>query len=64
MAEGKGYYDIFPHWHLFDELVTKRTRGAKVLLLKCHVLFSLRVKGRVLNQAVDKQPNMVLDLGT
>lgn len=48
--------------HLFDELLAERTSGSKVLLLQCHVLFGLRVKGGIFNQAVYKQPNVVLDL--
>lgn len=48
--------------HLFDELVAERTSGPKVLLLQCHVLFGLRVKGGVLNQTVDKHPHVVLHL--
>ncbi len=50
------------HWYLFNELVTERTSGPEALLLKRHVLFGLRVKGGVLNQAVDKQPYVVLHL--
>lgn len=50
------------HWHLFNEVCTERTDGSKGLLLQCHVLFGLRVKGGVLNQAIDKQPYVVLHL--
>lgn len=50
------------HWHLFNELGAERTSGPKALLLQCHVLFGLRVKGGVLNQAIDKQPQVVLHL--
>ncbi len=53
---------VFLHWHLFNELVTERTSGPKALLLQCHVFFGLRVKGGVLNQAIDKQPHVVLHL--
>lgn len=49
-------------WHLFNELVTERTSGPKGLLLQCHVLFGLRVKGGVFNQAIYKQPHVVLHL--
>lgn len=52
------------HWYLFNELVAERTSGPKALLLQCHVLFSLRVKGWVLNQAIYKQPHVVLHLKT
>lgn len=48
--------------HLFNELVAERTTGSKALLLQRHVLLGLRVKGGVLNQAVHKQPNVVLHL--
>lgn len=48
--------------HLFNKLLTERTSGSKVLLLQRHVLFGLRVKGGIFNQAVYKQPNVVLDL--
>lgn len=50
------------HQHLFNELVTQGTFGAKALLLQSHILFGLRVEGGVFNQAVDKQPHMVLHL--
>lgn len=49
-------------WHLFNELVAERTSGSKALMLQCHVLFGLRIKGGVLNQAIDKQPQVVLHL--
>lgn len=48
--------------NLFNELLAQRTTGSKVLLLQRHVLFGLRVKGGIFNQAVYKQPNVVLDL--
>lgn len=48
--------------NLFIELVSEGTSGAKALLLQCHILFRLRVKGGVLDQAVDKQPHVVLHL--
>ena len=38
------------------------TSRPKALLLQSHVLFGLRVKGGVLNQAVDKEPHVVLHL--
>jgi len=50
------------HRHLLDELVTERTSGPKALLLQRHVLFGLRVEGRVLDQAIDKQTQVVLHL--
>lgn len=50
------------HQHLFNELLTQGTLGAKALLLQSHILFGLRVEGGVFNQTVDKQPHMVLHL--
>lgn len=50
------------HWHLFNELVSEGTSRPKTLVLQRHVLFGLRVKGGVLNQAVDKQPHVVFHL--
>lgn len=52
----------FFHQHLFNELVTEWTSGSKALLLQRHVLFGLRVKGGVFNQAIYKQPHVVLHL--
>lgn len=49
--------------YLFDELVAEGTSGAEALLLQRHVLFGLRVERGVLDQAVDKQPHVVLHLG-
>lgn len=48
--------------HLFNELFAERTTGPKALLLQCHVLLGLRVKGGILNKAVHKQPDVVLHL--
>lgn len=48
--------------YLFNELLAERARGAKVLVLQSHVLFGLRVKRGVLDQAVDKQPHVVFHL--
>lgn len=48
--------------HLLNELIAERTVGSKALLLQRHVLFGLRVKGGIFNQAVYKQPNVVLHL--
>ena len=49
---------------LLDELITEGTGGTKALLLQSHVLFGLRVKARVLNQTVHKQPDVVLHLSS
>lgn len=48
--------------YLFDELLRERTGGAKGLDLEGHGLLGLRVKGRVLNEAVDKHPQVALDV--
>lgn len=50
------------HQHLFNELVAEGTSGAEALLLQSHVLFGLGIKGGVFDQAVDKQPHVVLHL--
>lgn len=47
---------------LFDELLAECTGGAEALLLQRHVLLGLRVKAGVLDQAVHKQPHVVLHL--
>lgn len=49
--------------YLFDKLVTEGAGGTEALLLQGHVLLGLGVEGRVLNQAVDKNPHVVLHLG-
>jgi hypothetical protein len=48
--------------NLIDEGVTEWALGAKGLHLCCHVLFSLRIERRVLNQAIDKHPNVAFNL--
>lgn len=48
--------------HLFNKLVTERTSGPKAFLLQCHILFGLRVKGGILNQAIYKKPHVVFHL--
>lgn len=53
---------MFSLSHLFNELLAERATGSKVLVLQCHVLFGLGVKGGIFNQAVYKEPNVVLDL--
>lgn len=54
---------LFPFfWHLFNKLVTERTSGPKAFLLQRHILFSLRVKGGILNQAIYKKPHVVFHL--
>lgn len=53
---------LFLNRHLFDELVAERTSGPEALLLQRHVLFGLRVKRGVFNQAVYKHPHVVLHL--
>ena len=50
--------------YLFEELVAKGAGGTKALLLQGHVLLGLRVEGGVLDQTVDKQPQVVLHLDT
>lgn len=47
---------------LFNELLAEGTGGAEALLLQRHVLFGLRVEAGVLDQAVHKQPHVVLHL--
>jgi len=47
---------------LLAELVRQLALGAEALRLQRHVLLGLRVEGGVLDQAVDKQPHVVLDL--
>lgn len=49
--------------YLFDKLVTEGAGGTEALLLQGHVLLGLGVEGRVLDQAVDKNPHVVLHLG-
>lgn len=49
-------------WHLFNKFVTERTSGPKASLLQRHVLFGLRVKGGILNQAIYKKPHVVFHL--
>ena len=48
--------------YLLDELVAEGAGGAEALLLQGHVLLGLRVEGGVLDQTVDKQPQVVLHL--
>lgn len=48
--------------HLFDELIREGTGGAKRLDFQRHVFFGLRVEGGVLNEAVNKHPQMALDV--
>lgn len=48
--------------YLFDKLVTERTSRPKAFLLQSHVLFGLRVKSGILNQAIYKQPHVVFHL--
>ena len=45
---------------LVDELVAEGAGGAKVLGLECHVLLGLGVEGRVLYEAVHKDPHLTL----
>lgn len=49
-------------WYLFNKLVTERTSGPKAFRLQRHVLFGLRVKGGILNQAIYKKPHVVFHL--
>lgn len=58
--ECKVSFSVF--WYLFDKLVTERTSRPKALRLQSHVLFGLRVKSGILNQAIYKQPHVVFHL--
>ena len=51
-----------PPTYRLDELLAETTCGAKVLDLHGHVLLGLGVKGGILNQTVDKNPDMVFDV--
>ena len=55
-------YTTYVHTHLFDELLREGAGGAKRLDLESHGLLGLGVKGRVLYQAVDKHPQVALDV--
>lgn len=48
--------------YLLDELLTQCAGRSEVLLLQGHVFFGLRVEAGVLDQAVHKQPHVVLHL--
>ena len=48
--------------NLFDKLVRESASGTKGLDLERHVLLRLRVKCGILNEAVDKHPQVTLDV--
>ena len=48
--------------HLFDELLAEGAGGSKGLSLERHVLLGLGVEGGVLHEAVDKHPQVALDV--
>ena len=48
--------------YLFDELLREGAGGAKGLDLESHSLLGLGVKGGVLDEAVDKHPQVALDV--
>ena len=48
--------------YALDEALGEGAVGAKVLFLGGQSVFGLRVKGRVLNESVDEDPEVVLHL--
>lgn len=48
--------------HHLDEFLTKFAFWSERFLIKSHGVFGLWIKSRILNEAVDKDPEMILDL--